>query len=364
MEKIVSDANMREAYRRTLKGHRHTYGYLQFKEYADVNLKELADDVAAGTYRPGPVRQFMVYEPKPRPIAALGFRDRVAQHALCNVIGPIFEKVLLPRTYACRVGRGTHGGVKNLQATLRRLGTPCYALKTDFSKYFASIDRAVLHRLIRRKISCQRTLRMIEAITPDTGCGVPIGSLTSQLWANVYGNEVDRYLQCHLREKHWFRYMDDVVVLGADPAHLRHVKEEIEWFARDRLHLRLSKWSVASVSRGVNFLGFRVWASHKLLRKQSVVRARRRLLRFRQRGQSAEKFLAAWMGHLSWADSFNLKCRLLLASRQVESSHYTKPPIPFAVLERQLALPDFSWWRESMADVPSARRRGDPSDTA
>lgn len=169
----------------------------------------------AGSYRPDAARVFTIYEPKPRIITAASFRDRVAQHALCAVISPIFERTLLPRTYACRAGLGTHAGVVAVQADLRRLGMPLYALKTDFSKYFASIDRVVLCGLIRRKISCAATLRLIEAITPPVGVGVPIGALTSQLWANVYGGVVDRHLQMQLGARHWHRYMDDIVVLGA-----------------------------------------------------------------------------------------------------------------------------------------------------
>src|ERR1019366_6852065 len=129
-----------------------TFGYLEFKEYSEVNLARLTAEIADGTYRSDPPLEFTIYEPKSRLITAMSFRDRVAQHALCAVIAPIFEATLLPRTFACRVGKGTHAGVVALQADMRRLGSPCYALKTDFAKYFYSIDRAVLHSIIRRKI--------------------------------------------------------------------------------------------------------------------------------------------------------------------------------------------------------------------
>ena len=186
---ISSEDNLREAYRRTAKGRRFTHAALAFKEYAELNLEQLGRDLASGAYRPEPMREFMVHDPKPRLITALSFRDRIAQHALCLVIGPIFEATLLPRTYACRVGFGTHAGIVQLQADMRRLEKdgPTYALKTDFSKFFPSVDRAVLHSLLRRKVSCRATLDLMEAITPIEGRGIPIGSLTSQLYANVYG---------------------------------------------------------------------------------------------------------------------------------------------------------------------------------
>jgi hypothetical protein len=308
MRHIVTERNMRRAYALTARGKRLTFGYLEFKEYSEVNLARLTAEIGDGTYRPDPPLEFTIFEPKARLITAMSFRDRVAQHALCAIIEPIFEATLLPRTFACRVGKGTHAAVVMLQADMRRLGSPCYALKTDFAKYFYSIDREVLHSIIRRKISCAATLLLIEEMTPTSGCGVPIGSLTSQLWANVYGGEVDRLLQCELGEKYWFRYMDDIVVLGRDQTRLRWVKDELERFAADRLKLRFSKWSIASVTRGVNFLGYRIWPTHKLLRRQSVIRAKRKIRAYRAAGEKEklQQFLGAWLGHAGWADSHNL----------------------------------------------------------
>lgn len=114
--RITTDDNLRIAYARTVRGRRLTYGALEFKEHAEVNLARLGAELADGSYRPDPTIQFTIYEPKPRLITALSFRDRVAQHALVAIVGPIFEATLLPRTFACREGLGTHAGVVKLQA--------------------------------------------------------------------------------------------------------------------------------------------------------------------------------------------------------------------------------------------------------
>lgn len=310
--RIVAPANLAEAYRLTSAGKRQTPGFLEFKEFAPLNLGQLARDMAAGSYVAGAPHEFHVFDPKKRLISALPFRDRVAQQALCLVIAPIFDRALLPRTFACRPGKGVHAGVIDLQSELRRLaatGEPVYFLKTDFRAYFASIRRDVLWGLIEAKVSCRATLALIEAMVPRQGVGLPIGSLTSQIFANLYaGGTLDRHLQQTLREPLWYRYMDDIVVLGRDPARLRQVKESIEAFARDRLGLAFSKWQIANASRGINFLGYRIWATHKLLRKDSVTRARRKIAAYRAGGDEArlQKFLAAWLGHAQWADSANL----------------------------------------------------------
>lgn len=315
--RIVADDNLRLAYRRTAKGKRQTYGYLEFREYDEANLAALQADLIAGTYRPGPFRHFTVTDPKPRQIAALPFRDRLAQHALCAVIEPIFERTFVDQSFACRPGRGTHAGAIRAQALMRR----CLArhgqaaiLKMDFAGYFRSIDRAILHGLIAKKISCRATLRLIETFTPQTGTGLPIGSLTSQLWANVYATAWDRWL-IGRGVTNFVRYMDDTVVIDPDQARLRTLRGEAEAFAAETLHLAFSKWSVAPVSRGVNFLGYRIWPTHKLLRRQSVTRAKRKLRRLRADGDpiALQKFVGSWRGHAQWADTHNLLTSLELA---------------------------------------------------
>lgn len=310
--RITSARTLEAAYRLTAAGKRLTTGYLEFKEFGALNLVELARELREGTYVPGEPNEFHIFDPKLRLISALPFRDRVAQQAVCLVIAPIFDRALLPRAFACRPGKGTHAGVKLLQSDLRRhtrAGRQVYFLKTDFSSYFASIQRDVLWRLIDAKISCAATRRVLEAMVPRTGIGLPIGSLTSQIFANVYtGATLDRHLQQVLGEGFWYRYMDDLVVLGDSSEHLRSVKADVEQFSRDELGLRFSKWQIAPASRGVNFLGYRIWPSHKLLRRDSVTRARRKIAAYRAAGdhERLAKFLAAWLGHASHADSRNL----------------------------------------------------------
>lgn len=310
--RITSFENLQRAYRLTARGKRLTPGYLAFKEFDALNLSLLGGEMAAGSYRPGAPNEFLIFDPKRRVISALPFRDRVAQQALCAVIAPIFDRALLPRTFACRPEKGTHAGVRLLQSDLRRLtrdGQPLYFLKTDFSRYFASIELPVLWRLIQAKISCAGTLRLLETMVPRHGIGLPIGCLTSQIFANYYtGATLDRLLQQDLREDYWYRYMDDLVVLGRSSEHLRRIRDSIETFSRERLGLRFSKWQVAPISRGVNFLGYRIWPSHKLLRRDSVVRARRKIAAYRSNGDDVRlhAFLTAWLGHARFSDSANL----------------------------------------------------------
>ena len=157
IDQIVTIDNLRNAYYKTAKGKRMTWGYLEFKEYAESNLLMIQEELSDGGYKIGKYREFTIYEPKPRLISALDFKDRLVQHALCNVITPIFEKTLMPYTFACREGMGTHAGVKHIQARMRS-SYASHFLKTDFSKFFPSVDHAVLHNMIDRRIGCAREI--------------------------------------------------------------------------------------------------------------------------------------------------------------------------------------------------------------
>ncbi len=306
-DQIVSEQSLQAAYHRASAGKRQSHGYLVFNEYAQARLLEIQRQLIDGTWQPKPLRTFTILEPKPRIIGAPAFADRIVHHALCAVIDPIFDAAFLPYSYACRPGKGTHAGVIAIQSQLRH-GGYTHFLKTDFRKFFPSIDRAILHREVRRKITDSRALDLFTKIVPADGLGVPIGALTSQLSANIYGNMLDQYLHHELKVP-FARYMDDVVVLGDDPNHLRAVKRDIEAFGAERMHLSISRWHVAPIGRGVDFLGYRIWPGHKLLRRSSVTRAKRTIRHAVEHGDfdRLAAFVSAWRGHAALADSANLR---------------------------------------------------------
>lgn len=304
--------NLWDAYSRASKGKRESTGYLKFRDYEAAHISVLSRRLVNKSYTPGKYNNFLVYEPKPRTISALPFKDRVVQHSLHAVISPIFEKCFLPYSFACRSGKGTHTGVKHVQSILRRMSSDgeVYCLKMDFSKYFPSIDRTILYKEIRKKISCDDTLALLAKFHPPEGTGIPIGHLTSQLLANIYGNKLDHFMAHKLGIKNWARYMDDTVVFSNSKEQLREWFLEVHNFITEEMKMRFSKWSITSASRGVNFLGYRIWKSHKLLRKDSVIRAKRKLKKYENDPKKKAEFLASWKGHASHANSYNLLKRL------------------------------------------------------
>ena len=317
--------NLYLAYMKARRGKRYKPEVLQFSANLERELIALYRELAGRSYRTGEYRRFTVYEPKKREVAALPFRDRVVHHALCNVIEPIFERGFIRDSYACRVGKGTHAAAGRLTEFLRgahRRWGGCYVLKADVAGYFPGVDHGVLLDILGRKIACSETMGLIEEILDswngDVGRGIPIGNLASQLFANVYLNEFDQFVKHGLRARYYVRYMDDMILLAADKATLWGWQSRIEQFLDEALRLHLNnKTDIFPEVRGVDFVGYRTWRTHRLLRKRSVRRMRRQLKRFQERYASGEVSLAeidraiqSWVGHARHADTYNLRCKL------------------------------------------------------
>ncbi len=329
--KIYDFGNLHNAYLAARRGKRFRAEVLKFSRDLEPNLIQLQNELVWKTYRTGKYREFYIYEPKKRVVAALPFRDRVLQHSLVAAIDPIWEKRFIFDSYACRTGKGTHAGADRAQYFLRKVKRRygrVYVLKADINKYFASIDHEVLFSLLRKRISCSDTLDVLAEIIDSTPgpagipIGIPIGNLTSQLFANIYLHELDEFVKYAQREPLYMRYMDDFIIVHHDKEHLHQARHDIECFLWDTLRLRTNaKTQVFPVStahgRALDFLGYRIWVTHRKLRKGSVQRMFRRMTKMQRQYAAGEIGLArirstimSWLGHAKHADSHNLRIKL------------------------------------------------------
>ena len=230
IEKICTTKNVVKAYKKARKCKRYRPTVLKFETDRELNLIRVIADLRNVTYHAGTYFVFKVFEPKERLIMALPFYDRVIQHAIVNIIEPIFEKRFVFHSYACRKDKGAHAASDTLSRWLYNLqvrqGKKIYAIKADIHHYFQSIDHEVLKQEVRRYISDKAVLKLLDhiidhnGIYPD-GVGIPVGNLTSQLFANVYLNILDHYIKHNLHVHYYIRYMDDFIILGEDPAELK-----------------------------------------------------------------------------------------------------------------------------------------------
>lgn len=192
-DKITSFENLLKASRKAQRGKRFKNSTAEFNLKIESELLELQRELQEATYRIGSYKQFYIYDPKKRLINALSYRDRVAQHALCNVIEPIFDNGLIYDSYACRKDKGSHRAVSRFAMYCRKNK---YALKCDIKSYFASIDHGLLFDMIMKKIKDPDVIQLINLILDSTPSpGIPIGNLASQIFANLYLNGLDHYLK-------------------------------------------------------------------------------------------------------------------------------------------------------------------------
>jgi RNA-directed DNA polymerase len=256
-EQIADPDNLREAMAAAARGKRDRPSVRRFLRHASEELRALRAQLCAGDVAVDGYRFFMVYDPKPRRIAAPSFRDRVLHHALMRVVEPVFEAEALGASFACRKGKGLHRAVAQLRHETRRSR---YFLQRDVSRFFDSVDHAVLRRALARKFKEEVLLRLFDVLLSSyevaAGKGLPIGSLVSQHLANFYLGRLDRFVAEELRPRGFLRYMDDFVLWRDDPACLRDDRARVEEMAREVLRLELKPCSgVQATQRGVSMLG-------------------------------------------------------------------------------------------------------------
>jgi len=272
-QEICKYENLYDAYLKARRCKNDIAEVLIFGYNLENELLKLQYELENQTYRTGKYRHFIIFEPKERKISALPFRDRVVHHAICSVIGQIFEKRFIYDSYACRKGKGTHAGVDRIQKFIKKVNSNYYVLKCDVSKYFQSVDHEILKQIIREKIADKKLLQLLDNIIDSAERGIPIGNLTSQLFANIYLNKLDEHVKYELKINYYVRYMDDFIILHESKQFLHEIKEKINLFLISmKLTLHPKKVNIFPVTLGVDFLGYRIFNNHRLVRKSTVKR--------------------------------------------------------------------------------------------
>jgi RNA-directed DNA polymerase len=278
------------------KNKRNTHNALRFEKHLEKNVFQLIDEIYQGKYQLGRSIAFIVKKPVKREIFAADFRDRVVHHWLINKLNPLFEHLFIQDSYACRVGKGTHYGVKRadrfIKACSDNYTKDCYILKLDVQGFFMHISRQLLFEMLEQFIDENYTesdkalvLEISRKIIfnapaqnciikgnkkdweglprnkslfhspPD--CGLPIGNLTSQVFANFYMHWFDQFVTQELGMRYYGRYVDDFIIVHRDKDRLKALIPQLSLFLRSSLHLTLhpKKIYLQHYSKGVKFLG-------------------------------------------------------------------------------------------------------------
>ncbi len=302
-DEICSLENIERAHDKARKGKSHYQEVKMVEADRERYLARVRDMLVMKSYRNSAYEVMTVSDgQKEREIWKLPyFPDRIIHHAIVQVMEPVWIRSLIRDSYAAIPGRGVHDGVKRVRKALEDEDAARYCLKMDVRKFYQSIDHQVLKGVLRMKIKDRDLLWLLDEIV-DSAPGVPIGNYTSQYFGNLYLSGLDHWIKERLGVKYYFRYCDDMVILGADKAGLHGLRVVIDMYLRDQLRLKMkSNWQVFPVdARGVDFLGYRFFGKFTLVRKSIV----RRFLNSVKAGRT--KSIPAYNGWFSWADTHNL----------------------------------------------------------
>jgi retron-type reverse transcriptase len=336
-KKLITPQNLHEAYWKARKHKSNTPAVKEFEKHWQLHLATLHRELHTQTYKPRPLKTFVLRDPKTRTICVSHFRDRIVHHALINILQPIFEPRFIHDSYASRQGKGTLNAVKQFQHHLHKVthnGTLIpdarnendvigYALKADIKHYFDTVDHNVLMNIIRKRVRDDDILWLTRIILDNYdsgtfGKGMPLGNWTSQFFANIYLNELDQYVKHNLKAKHYIRYVDDFVILHKHKTTLEEHRNKIDGFLQTlQLELHPNKCCIVSLRQGITFLGYRIFNKYTLLRARNVRTIRNRITTlldaYEERMIGAEEVLDTlygWNAYAAHANTYNLRNRI------------------------------------------------------
>lgn len=277
-DRIADPENLRLAFCKAARGRRGQAMVRQFAAGLDRQIVTMSEAIREGMFPIGRFQQFVIRDPKERVITAPCFEERVLHHAIMNVCEPVMNRWLIDDTFACRAGKGREAAIQRAQHFARNAE---WFLNLDVRKFFDSVPHERLLVFLKRRFKDRRLLdllhRIILAYRGELGIGLPIGSLTSQHFANFYLGWLDRFVKESLRVRGYVRYMDDLVLWHASRDALVEIHICCQEFAATHLALDFKPAEVRRTSGGLSFLGCRIWPTHVELNRRSKRRWRRRV---------------------------------------------------------------------------------------
>jgi len=312
---LISIENLFQAWEEFKKGKLKKKDVQKFYRNLEDNLFELHGKLKSKTYRHGSYEDFYVNDPKRRHIHKASVSDGIVHHLLYKYLYGIFDKTFIFDSYSCRLDKGTHKAVLRLEKFTRKVSKnysgQCWALKCDIKKFFASVDHKILKKLIERKANDENIPWVIGEVIDSFQLGVkplkgiPLGNLTSQIFANIYLNELDQHIKHKLKIKYYLRYADDFIILDSDKEDLHRYPSILAVFLKNNLNLELhpKKIIFRKLNWGMDFLGYVVLPHYVLPRTKT----KRRILKKIKEKINSDSFgqsLASYLGYLSHVSAY------------------------------------------------------------
>jgi hypothetical protein len=323
-EEIYNFKNLIYAYEKAKKCKSKKPDVIKFKQDLWANIYHLSKELKETAYSPKLLKTFILRDPKTRKISKSDFRDRVVHHAIVRIIGHVFERIFIYDSCANRIGKGNLFAIKRFEKFKRKVtknfSRNAFCLKADIKHYFDEVDQEILINIIKKKIFDDKIIWLIREIINNFNSkikrkGMPLSNLTSQFFANVYLHELDFFVKHTLRAKYYIRYVDDFIILHESKEQLETWKNRINEFLKEKLSLKLhaQKSKIIPLSRGVDFVGFRIFLNYRLLRKRNIKNMKRKIELFKEGlldKEKLEEIFQGWNAYAKWANSYNLRRKL------------------------------------------------------
>jgi len=337
-EDIISLPNLYSAYSKAKKGKKNK-NFLEFDKNLNENIFNLYSDLSSLNYDSSGYNVFYIQDYKTRKILAPAFRDHIVHHAIYNYLEEIYEKHFIFDSSACRKNKGTHFGLKRLKSFVNKSSEEDYFIKGDVSKYFYSIDHFKLKEILNKRIKDEKLLWLLEKIIDShfeekisahiensnfsiQRKGIPIGNLLSQLFANIYLNELDEFVKEKLGVKYYVRYVDDFIILEEDKYVLKEFIFKIKDFLKNSLYLKLEdkKIQINKIKFGIDFIGYVIFKKFIRVRSKNYRRFKKsikiKMSKFEKELVSYEDLkncFSSYFAHLSHTNSEVIKNKIVIA---------------------------------------------------
>lgn len=313
---LISIENLFQAWIEFRKGKSKRLDVQVFERNLEDNLFALHKSLKSKSYRHGGYHSFYVNDPKQRHIHKANVADRIVHHLLYTFLYKLFDRSFIYDSYSCRLNKGTHKGVKRLEVFARKVSqnytTDCWALKCDIKKFFASVDHEILLTLLKKKIKDEDIIWLLKQIIysfhseQGVGKGMPLGNLTSQVFANIYLNELDQFVKHKLKTKYYIRYADDFLFLSDKNEFYQYTSILVNFLNENlKLELHPKKIVLRKLDWGIDFLGYVVLPYYIVPRTKT----KRRIFKKLKEKIGSENFnqsMQSYLGYLGYANSFKI----------------------------------------------------------
>lgn len=310
-EHFISKDNFELAYKNSIKGKTRQKQIKEFKKNKEENLEKVRQLVINGQFHTSKYKEMVIFEPKKRIIYKLPYcPDRIVQHAIMNILKPIFLKKFINNTFACIENRGQHKASLKCSEYVRKNE---YCLKCDIRKFYPSINQKILSTMLHKFIKDKKFMDIVDDVifSIEGGYNCPIGNYCSQWFGNFYLSKLDNYVKHELHCKDYERFCDDFILFGTKQ-YLSHCKNKIESFLKENLELSFSKCDLFKTKQGVDYCGYRHFGKYVLLRKSTSKRVKKRIKWIYKNKYSLDNdyikgSIASTKGWLKWCCSWNFQ---------------------------------------------------------